>query len=530
MKKITIILTTLLTIICLAGCSSKSEETEARTVDATTNIVWNAKTQEINVTTVTIKCNDNYYGVVVNDSINFNNQNNYFTTGSGLTIQIKDNKDGINNGAYNYSAKIEDNAYLFVSGDDEEAVKEVFNNVFKTNKGSYQMFSHDITNEWIDDVIITSDVVSFSNGSDTTYIYQNEGSLSEGSLDGKVEPTVFKKQLRGIDIPITYPEDIDGVSNYIPYGTETYNHWTNESYTPYSAYTNYTYEEAISQTVNEDMTNFVILANNDENVINLFTDKNNHTQTLFGINYKENSGATVDIKINELSSVKEIAKSVINSENRYHFGIIDNKTDYLYQWTESNKNGYYVDGNGISNIKITGSMSGKLIAPTLKISIPTYDFEAEWKLSEYGMKEMAGGVIGDYAYAEGLGTLKKNELLTNYHFENHGANTSFKNLYTTNDINKPSEDQRHNNLYYIIEGDYIYYLSNEGKLYIFENIGTKVIAEGLEDSGWKSDGYIQTFITFVESNDITNTEMESCFAGNYNNLQQKFIIKSCINY
>ena len=81
----------ILTSLLLYGCSS-SKVTENGTVNATTRIAYSVSEDKIKVSNVIIKCNDNYYGVTVNDSINYNSNNNYFTTGTGLTVMITSDK------------------------------------------------------------------------------------------------------------------------------------------------------------------------------------------------------------------------------------------------------------------------------------------------------------------------------------------------------------------------------------------------------------------------------------------------------
>ena len=219
MKKI--ILYLFLCLMLVACTNSKYEE--KGTVDATIRIAYNTDDKVIKVSNVIIKCNDAYYGVTVNDSINFNNKNNYFTTGSGLKVMITSDKlntgSTYNDDIYTASTMIEDGVYLYASGD-EEKVKEVFDNVFKTNREVYTFLNHDIDSEWMKEVNITDDVISFSNGVNTIYAYQNDGSLSDGCIKGRIEPTVFMKALRGIDLPITYPEDTKDSIDYIPYGIE----------------------------------------------------------------------------------------------------------------------------------------------------------------------------------------------------------------------------------------------------------------------------------------------------------------------
>ena len=80
-----------LLFLLLVGCTNSKHE-EKGTVDATTRIAYNIDDKVIKVSNVIIKCNDAYYGVSVNDSVNFNNKNNYFTTGSGLKVMITSDK------------------------------------------------------------------------------------------------------------------------------------------------------------------------------------------------------------------------------------------------------------------------------------------------------------------------------------------------------------------------------------------------------------------------------------------------------
>lgn len=390
--------------LSLVACTSSKYEKKG-TVDATVRIAYNTDDKVIKVSNVIIKCNDAYYGVTVNDSVNFNNKNNYFTTGSGLKVMITSDKlntgSTSNDDTYTASTMVEDGVYLYASGD-EAKVKEVFDNVFKTNREVYTFLNHDINPEWMKEVNITDDVISFSNGVNTIYAYQNDGSLSDGCIKGRIEPTVFMKALRGIDLPITYPEDTQDRIDYIPYGIEEYEHYTNEGYTPYSVYAPQELTTVTEKVVNielkkevnsaeKEMTNYILLANNDEDVLDLFDDRNNHDQTLYSFSIPTGKTDVLDINSNiNLSDKKDIAKDIINSDNRYHFGILTSKdedghfytTPYNSKWNRVNADGYYVDtkiaySDDQISFTIANNMIGKNVIPTIKYSVPTYYSKTE---------------------------------------------------------------------------------------------------------------------------------------------------------
>lgn len=386
--------------LLLVGCTSSKYE-EKGTVDATTRIAYNIDDKAIKVSNVIIKCNDAYYGVTVNDSVNFNNKNNYFTTASGLKVMITSDKlktgSLSTNDTFTASTMIEDGVYLYASGD-ETKVKEVFDNVFKTNREVYTFLNHDINPEWMKEVNITDDVISFSNGVNTIYAYQNDGSLSDGCIKGRIEPTVFMKALRGIDLPITYPEDTQDRIDYIPYGLEEYEHYTNEGYTPYSVYpsTELKYEKEmfkaieLTKTINiteKEMVNYIMLAKDDNDILSLFDMRNNHDQTLYSFSIPRGNTDVLDINSDiNLSDKKDIAKDVINSDNRYHFGVLGRRDEdgsfTIYNDGKTNRivsSGYYVDAKSTDFYRtgtytIANSMSGKAVIPTIKLSIPLYDY------------------------------------------------------------------------------------------------------------------------------------------------------------
>lgn len=483
--------------LSLVACTNSKYE-EKGTVDATVRIAYNTDDKIIKVSNVIIKCNDAYYGVSVNDSINFNNKNNYFTTGSGLKVMITSDKlntgSTSNDDIYTASTMIEDGVYLYASGD-KEKVEEVFNNVFKTNREVYTFLNHDINPEWMKEVNITDDVISFSNGINTIYAYQNDGSLSDGCIKGRIEPTVFMKALRGIDLPITYPEDTKDRIDYIPYGIEEYEHYTNEGYTPYSVYTPQELTTVSEMVVNielkkevnsaeKEMTNYILLANNDEDILDLFDDRNNHEQTLYSFSIPSGNTDVLDINSNiNLSDKKDIAKDVINSDNRYHFGILTSKdkdgrfytTPYNSKWNRVNADGYYVDtkiaysGDQIS-FTIANNMIGKNVIPTIKYSVPTYYSKTEIDNKVKNAKESFESLsTKNYCFNE----INECNFAIDYYYASppnefslHGGNESIAYFLET-PIEYASTEFN-----YIQPNDYGYSLNNEGVFKIYKFLNT----------------------------------------------------------
>ncbi len=509
----------LLALLLLCGCSSTSKVTENGTVNATTRIAYNVNDGKIKVSSVIIKCNDNYYGVSVNDSINYNSNNNYFTTGSGLTVMITSDKlktgSSEKGDVYTAVSKIEDNAYLYASGD-KEKVQEIFNNVFKTNKTSYTFLAHDIDDDWTKEVNITDDVISFSNGTDTIYAYQNEGSLSDGCIDGRIEPTVFKKALRGIDIPITYPEDTNDEWDYIPYGLKEYEHLTIDGYTPYSAYQTTEYEkemvgsiETKKEITKEEMANFILLAKDDQTILSLFNDKNEHTQSLYSLSIPSGNVETLDLTSNiNLSDKKELAKSVINSENRYHFGVLtkddeDGIISYAGENTFQNQEGYYVDyvwdfSSTGNTFVIANSMVGKIVVPTIRVSTPLYDFgnqgynyEEEYLLDSYSYSSLSSK---GYCYNDTNSCLQPTDYYyaaSVYGWAKHGSENPINDyLLATNDITTGG------NYHFVNEGDYAYKVDKKGNLRIYNFISTYTRYENTD--GYEFDEGLTTLLIDTE--------------------------------
>lgn len=483
--------------LSLVACTNSKYE-ERGTVDATTRVAYNTDDRVIKVSNVIIKCNDAYYGVTVNDSVNFNNKNNYFTTGSGLRVMITSDKlktgSLSTNDTYTASAMIEDGVYLYASGD-EEKVKEVFDNVFKTNREVYTFLNHDINPEWMKEVNITDDVISFSNGVNTIYAYQNDGSLSDGCIKGRIEPTVFMKALRGIDLPITYPEDTQDRIDYIPYGLEEYEHYTNEGYTPYSVYAPQELTTVTEKVVNielkkevnsaeKEMTNYILLANNDEDVLDLFDDRNNHDQSLYSFSIPSGKTELLDINSDiNLSDKKDIAKDVVNSDNRYHFGILTSKdedghfytTPYNSKWNRVNADGYYVDtkiaysGDQIS-FTIANNMIGKNVIPTIKYSVPTYYSKTEIDNKVKNAKESFESLsTKNYCFNE----INECNFAIDYYYASppnefslHGGNESIAYFLET-PIEYASTEFN-----YIQPNDYGYSLNSDGIFKIYKFINT----------------------------------------------------------
>ena len=519
-----VLLCCLLSLSLVACTNSKHEE--KGTVDATVRIAYNTDDKVIKVSNVIIKCNDAYYGVSVNDSVNFNNKNNFFTTGSGLKVMITSDKlntgSTSNDDIYTASTMIEDGVYLYASGD-KEKVEEVFNNVFKTNREVYTFLNHDINHEWMKEVNITDDVISFSNGVNTIYAYQSDGSLSDGCIKGRIEPTVFMKALRGIDLPITYPENTQDRIDYIPYGIEEYEHYTNEGYTPYSVYAPQELTTVTEKVVNielkkevnsaeKEMTNYILLANNDKDVLDLFDDRNNHDQTLYSFSIPNGKTELLNFNSNiNLSDKKDIAKDIINSDNRYHFGILTSKdedghfytTPYNSKWNRVNADGYYVDtkiayADSLKNFTIANNMVGKVVIPTIKYSIPSYYGKSEadnsvpmainsfnsLKEKGYCFNEINGcNFPFDYYYASDLKV-----------FSLHGENDTFDFF-----LNSPPSTSR-GIFNYIQSGDYAYRLNSNGTFDIFRFTNTSQLYD-------KDNGFDKGLNTMIEFDTNENPEM-----------------------
>lgn len=528
-----VLLCCLLSLSLVACTSSKYEE--KGTVDATVRIAYNTDDKVIKVSNVIIKCNDAYYGVTVNDSINFNNKNNYFTTSSGLKVMITSDKlktgSLSTNDTYTASAMIEDGVYLYASGD-EEKVKEVFNNVFKTNREVYTFLNHDINPEWMKEVNITDDVISFSNGVNTIYAYQNDGSLSDGCIKGRIEPTVFMKALRGIDLPITYPEDTQDRIDYIPYGLEEYEHYTNEGYTPYSVYAPQELTTVTEKVVNielkkevnsakKEMTNYILLANNDEDVLDLFDDRNNHDQTLYSFSIPSGKTDVLDINSDiNLSDKKDIAKDVVNSDNRYHFGILTSKdedghfytTPYNSKWNRVNADGYYVDtkiaySGGQISFTIANNMIGKNVIPTIKYSVPTYysktEIDNKVKNAEESFESLS---TKNYCYNDINGC----NFAEDYYYASspsefslHGGTESFAYFLET--------PLQHSSASFnsIQSNDYGYSLNKDGNFKIYKFIST--VQEYDAENGYNFEKGLNTIISFnydAQTNDFDFIEKE----------------------
>ena len=548
-----LIILCLLILLLLTGCSS-SKVTENGTVNATTRIAYSVSEDKIKVSNVIIKCNDNYYGVSVNDSINYNSNNNYFTTGSGLTVMITSDKlktgSTTKDDIYTATSKIEDNVYLYVSGSDKDKVNEIFNNVFKTNKLSYTFLAHDIDDDWTKEVNITEDVISFSNGEDTIYAYQNPGSLSDGCINGRIEPTVFKKALRGIDIPITYPEDTNDEWDYIPYGIKEYEHLTIDGYTPYSAYqtTEYVTEmvgsiETRTAITKDEMTNYILLAKNDQAILSLFNDKNDHTQTLYSLSIPSGNTETLDLSSNiNLSNMKDLASSVINSENRYHFGVLtqndeDGVISYAGENTFQNQKGYYVDyvwdfSNTGNTFVVANSMVSKVVIPTIRMSTPVYDFgnkgfdsSYELALTSYSYNSLSSK---GYCYNDTNACLQPTDYYyaaSLYGWAKHGSENPINDyLLSTNDITTGG------NYHFINENDFAYQIDKIGGLKIYRF--TSTYSTYANSDGYDFDNGLTTLVLTNEMywNLLSGRNLQTCSWGGLNGFTEFTELSGSFSY
>ena len=528
MKKILIILLTIATLLTLSACNQNSVD-NSNIVSAATQIAYNG--EEIAVSSIILKCDDKFYGIEVNEGVNFCNKNNYFTTSSGLTIILtnEDLEPGINTeDGYTSIQKLEDRLFLVVKGSDEKKVNDVFNHIFKANGEMYQMFKHDINSDWTKEVVITNDVISFSNGEDTTYIYQNPGSLSPGCYQGRIEPTVFYKQLRGIDIPITYPEapensiiDLKTYHSveieYTPYGMSEYETLKIGDYIPYSIYD---LSDKLVDIYNKNdntksytkVFGYILLANKAENVLNLFETFNDYnkyyclltTSTNIADNYY-----TEILKI-DLSKYYKYADEVVNSDNRYHFGLITNNMQ-----NESIDN-YELDVNdwikndlkNIGQSTIYNDMQGILVSPTMKIKEPVYN------------KFHSSGLNTTYDIYYGA------EIDNGTTISNHGAQP-----YPTDYLIEPvngwaNGNYLHGTHMYILEGDYIYYLLDNYSLGIYENISTVWDQKDKESMGYDNIQILPTSTYFSPYDLRTN----SCSLIGGDSLLQNYKAVSVVQY
>lgn len=456
-------LITLITMILVSGCTTVSQpkneilRPEQESIESSTIIKYNTAEdfegeRSLIVNNITLKAGDRYYTFAVNGPVNYSNSDNYFFTGDTY-VYLTDQPQGCglysNDDETEFEAvqQLDENAYVRIKGNDLDHIKDILSNIYVSDGITYQMFDHNIAEEWTKEVIITDDVVSLSNGEDTVYIYHNEG-----SPDG---PTIFYKQLDNIDIPITYPEEGFGF-NYIPYGFTEYDHLIVEGYTPYSAYDFGRLELVLQEDESDKVKHyrkeateygsaFIILAKDDETLYSLFEEKtDNNTVSAVSVDFSDEKLMSTDPEQKEkydLSDVKNIAQDVINSDNRYHTKLlledghdvyvtytrsdtgIDSRNNCNLTWTLmknyiSTSEDYYVDGqegyiapvhtvsieqyyvhnNKTINIynqteTIYGGMESKFIIPTLKIISPAYTGKTSSMIGETNMPENYGSSL-----------------------------------------------------------------------------------------------------------------------------------------
>lgn len=544
MKKILIILLTIATLLTLSVCNQNSVD-NSNIVTSATQIAYNG--EEIAVSSIILKCDDKFYGIEVNEGVNFCNKNNYFTTSSGLTIILtnEDLEPGINTeDGYTSIQKLEDRLFLVVKGSDEKKVNDVFNHIFKANGEMYQMFKHDINSDWTNEVVITNDVISFSNGEDTTYIYQNPGSLSEGCYKGRIEPTVFYKQLRGIDIPITYPEDMgeDSVSGgdneninlYKIYGD--YPNLMINNYTPYSAFDLSTLDSAaIGNETATAIYNYIILSNNNRNIVSLFSNynENNLYYSNISLSLDKISIYPFNASFYNNSNYINLFKDVINNDlYRYHFGIVQNGEGNQTSDT------YFVDAPNIckKDLTVFENMSAKLFIPTIGLQTPVYNSS----ISDQP------GIFNEERYTS-VANFAKGLSATPY-IEDHGATAYFQGVDYIGYTGVSQSTNGFNNHEFIHPGDYIYLYKNDYTLYIYRNIGKDALYPTVDSIYEKNKDWSQATKEDIKkdlgSNDWTgiNTLNQfeylckpdfatlSCSQRGFNTLTQNYLLVSKMQY
>lgn len=496
MKKLLLILLTILLLSTLTGCKEKTLKPEIETIESSTWIHYNTsldnpkdKERKIIVNNLTIPFNDKFYTFVINDSVNYSNNQAYFST---PTMDIEfisgEHKTGVtkHNDKYNVCEQIDEDVYLLVDGNSLEEIENLYSNLYISKKPNYVMFDHNISEDWLKEFTITADVISFSNGEDTIYIYHNEG-----SPDG---PTIFYKQLNGIDIPITYPENEWQELNY-----DTWNEDNTpvviDGYTPYSAY-DISYEEGFIQyttfnsTTRGSQAAYIILAKDGDTLKSLFTEKQTISSinplTVNFINGFFRKKEDVKSSIIDLTDKMEIAKDIINSDNRFHMQLLGKKDKdyvaryYYYPTDEEFKsimkiecnNDFYIDGqtgwiknaghdytegNNYDEYEIQSNMAGRLLIPSIKVNNPEYESGYD---SLYSCGKYFNHIDSLKTYKSILdhgGWQTKEELNSRGRFSNHWINFAI--------------------IYYIQEGDYIYDYHN-GMLEIYKCDYVDVFEDG----------------------------------------------------
>lgn len=504
MKKLLLILLTILLLSTLTGCKEKTLKPEIETIESSTWIHYNTsldnpkdKERKIIVNNLTIPFNDKFYTFVINDSVNYSKNQSYFSTPTmNVELVSGEHKAGVTeyDSRYNVCEQIDEDVYLLVDGNNLEEIENLYSNLYISKKPNYIMFDHNISEDWLKDFTITADVISFSNGEDTIYIYHNEG-----SPDG---PTIFYKQLNGIDIPITYPENEWQELNY-----DTWNEDNTpvviDGYTPYSAY-DISYEEEFIQYMTFDTSEtkgfqagYIILAKDGNTLKSLFTEKQTlNSNNPLTIDYTEGffrKKENVKSSNIDLTDKVEIAKDVINSDNRFHLQLLSVKDKdyvakyYYYPTDEEFKsiikiecnNGFYIEGqtgwtknvgheysegNNYDEYEIRNEMIGRLIIPSLKINNPEYhsedghtNFSCQKDFASINSKKTFK-IIWDHG-----GWETKKELNENGKFSNHWINFAL--------------------IYYIQEGDYVYdYHDGMLEIYKCDSVGVYENGSYEEDS------------------------------------------------
>ncbi len=531
---INIIISLLMISICPVYITAE-ENRDIKQTDASVVLRYNNENKQIETDKIILEIEGNYYGVVFDQpkGINYCSSNSYLLTSDGLTIVLLkgDYKSGVNSDdGYTSVQKLEDDIFLLIRGNEEESVTSALSGVFKTNEESYQMFNHDIGSEWYKEVVITTDTVSFFDGSRYVYIYQNLGSLSDGCWKNQIEPTIFKKQLRGINIPITYPEDAP--EHYMPYGLEQYEHLTVDGFTPYSAYD-----------IGNDSAGYIILAADDQTVFDFFSNKNERLQNVYTVNQIKSkiSNPIIETEIYDISEVKNIAMDIVNSDNRYHLNLLtdqDSNQHIIYSRngdtvSYTTAEGYYMDYydkhinrddyidpivsseetyelQGEIGQTIYNDMTGKIVIPATRVAESNSGFVA--RIDDEGLYFEMGHAnnwsLYDIQPSEGHNT-----------YINHGSYQSLNGFF------KEGETPFANNFQHlrIFGGDYIYvygYGNNYKELESYDdlyltigrNIGTYTKADHQQvGNNFRIENTYLSFIDFKENNEAMNPRLNDIY-------------------
>ena len=349
----------LILIIFLAGCSKQNENPAEESVSKSfyPHVKYNYDTDKIEIVDPVVSFGGKHYLFNTESALNYSSKKDSFFLDDEYFVFSSNGEVGENEN----SLCIEINGAYLTGVGNKENIRAIFENIYEVSENALNIFNHSIVYDKVNEIEITDNAISISSGDENMLIYH--APLING------DPLVFYKELDGVDIPITYPEEEGFEPDYNPYLENT--RVSINGVTPYSVYdTGIVVREYkkdhessrisyLEHNVKESGTSYLVLTADGELFKDIFTQKKEivGTKVIAKVSSKNiNTKTFVENKL-VIENPSEEIMNVFYSNNRYHTqfpttdisvryevqSVSGNKAFYTATAKDSNGNEYYID-------------------------------------------------------------------------------------------------------------------------------------------------------------------------------------------